>query len=541
MAADALSGSIVKVTGPATGEEPFGTGFVCAVADNCAYVVTCQHVIDDILATAAEDAPRADDLLQVAEQPADILATSCARLDLAVLRVPGLIGCDALPLKAASSGELPFSTRGFFWFAADRGAGIADRGLDGRLGAVNGLDPCPVADDPNRERHRVWEYHIENADDDWFATVKDGYSGAPVVADGHVVAVINTRIGSDKGYAMDIRELARVQWRCPDAERERVLAPLLSTPRQAFAVPAGADTEPPSESPAPDPAFRAALEQALHRELHEPRLEPLRVGLAGLLECPEKDCAGALCTEDAEMAVEYIAAAFRACRKALAADALAPLRTGARRLMGWRLTALALQDWSRTPPDRVAADMSVRLVVGSTAAAEVLWARWSSGADAPEFRIVAVGTEERVLGARDLAHEVRLPELGWEDHRAYVDAAKAALWERLIGGAPPQRFDAAADQRLKKAFLRDSRIYSLGIRDLPRGTQVAQHYLTVEEQDIRNPLLHPGVLDDLRRELGLPLLFIEQVPERPALAVPDTELQDLIRQVHKLLDDIDAP
>ena len=540
MAADALSRSIVKVTGPAIDQQPFGTGVVCALADGCVYVVTCQHVIDDILPEADYDAPHTD-LLLTAELPAQIIARSCARLDLAVLRVPGLIGREALPLKAASRAEMPFSTRGFYWLAADRGAGIADRGLRGRLGARNGLDPCPAAEDPNRERHRVWEYHIEKADDDWFATVKDGYSGAPVIAHGCVVAVINTRIGGDKGYAMDIRELARAQWLCPDAERERILAPLLGSSELPFEVRATADALPPDERSTPDPAFRAALEQALHRELNERRLEPLRAGLARLLDCSEKDCAGALCTKDADTAVQYIAAAFGACRKERSGDALAPLRIGSRRLMGWLLTALALGDWSETPPDRVASDLSVRLVVGSAAAAEVLWARWSSGADAPEFRIVTVGADERVHGARDLAHEVRLPELGWEDHRAYVDAAKSALWKRLIGGTGPQRFDTDADERLRTAFLRDSRIYSLGIRDLPRDTKAAQHYLTLDERDIRNPLLHPGVLDDLRRELGLPLLFIEQEPEHPVLSVPDTELADLIRQVHKLLDDIDAP
>lgn len=509
------------------------------MAEDCAYVVTCQHVVDDILPETDADAPRGD-LLRVAERPAEIIATSCARLDLPVLRVPALIDREALPLEAASRAELPFVTHGFYWLAADRSAGIADRGLDGRLGKSNGFDPCPAAEDPSRESLTLWEYHIEKADDDWFATVKDGYSGAPVVADGYVVAVINTRIGGDKGYAMDIRELARVQWHCADAERERILAGLGGSSAQPFAVRADADAAPLSERPEPDPAFRAALEQALHRALNEPRMGPLRTRLARLLDCADKDCAAGLCAEEAETAVEYIAAAFGDCRNALSGDALAPVRTGAHRLMGWLLTALALGDWSETPPDRVAPERSVRLVVGSAAAAEVLWARWSSGAEAPEFRIVAVGAEERVLGARDLAHEVRLPELGWEDHRAYVDAAKAALWERLIGGAPPPRFDAAADARLKKAFLRDSRIYSLGIRDLPSGTQVAQHYLTMDEQDIRNPLLHPVVLDDLRRELGLPLLFIEQAPERPTLAVPDAELTDLIRQVHKFLDDIDA-
>lgn len=104
MATDALSRSIVKVTGPVTDQEPFGTGFLCALGDGLAYIVTCQHVVDAIR-TEPQDGESVQHPVLVDGHPAEVIAHSCKYLDLAVLRVPALTGRNPLPLKGGAATE----------------------------------------------------------------------------------------------------------------------------------------------------------------------------------------------------------------------------------------------------------------------------------------------------------------------------------------------------------------------------------------------------------------------------------------------------
>lgn len=164
----------------------------------------------------------------------------------------------------------------------------------------------------------------------------------------------------------------------------------------------------------------------------------------------------------------------------------------------------------------------MRVEVGSEAGAEVLWARWRNDDEPPEFRVIG----RKVVGKRNVLGGTSLPEEGWEDWTRYRDDAKAALWDAMLGEQAPARFGIDEDARLRKAFAFDCDAYS-----------GSRFYLTVSNKDVKDPLAQPDVLNALRQDLGLPVLFVADSQQDRFFSITDMRLQDLIKQCLTILRD----
>lgn len=305
----------------------------------------------------------------------------------------------------------------------------------------------------------------------------------------------------------------------PGVLLETEFAALIERIQRVIAAPAPAPL--PAGNPLDD-AFARALAKTIDKELQSSAAGGLRTALAERLKAPATVVGAALCALDDESALAVLTSAIAAgLRQAPRGEVSRELRAVARRLLGWLLMRLVRAEWSAAGP-RAPADPSVsaRVEVGSEAGAEVLWAHWSGVAEPPDFRVI----RRRVLGSHSLLAGTTLPEEGWEDWIRYLDDAKAALWVALFGEQPPAAFAAAQDKRLRDAFAFDHTVHG-----------GARFYLTVRDADVTEPLAQPMVLEALRRDLGLPVLFVTESPDDRFISIGETRLQDLIKQCLKIL------
>lgn len=272
----------------------------------------------------------------------------------------------------------------------------------------------------------------------------------------------------------------------------------------------------------PDFAFARVLANEIDRELKSSAAGTLRAALADRLKAPAAVVGARLSEVSDAAALAALMSAIAAClRQAPRGEASRDLRATAQRLLGWLLMRLVREDVEHGWAGYLARfGRLARVEVGSEASAEVLWAYWSGLEQPPTFRVI----RRRVVGSHNLLTGIMLSEAGWDDWSRYFDDAKAALWVALFGEQPPTTFGAAQDQQLRSAFAFDRSIHN-GVR----------FYLTVRDDDIKEPLTQPAVLEALRRDLGLPVLFVAQGSDDRFISIGEMRLQDLIKQCLKVL------
>ena len=179
-----MKNSIVNIE--SVSNKAFGTGFVIDADDKGVYILTCQHVLDDVETPVVEN----------------VLAKVIAKgefIDMAVLYV-SKVAIKALPLQTKSSDNLEVEVIGFSTFNK-------------------------TLTQKKHIKATLYEEAIElhSKENDEFYTVRkikanDGFnfdrgnSGSPVISksSGTVIAMISNKEGSDLAYAIDIENLKRV-------------------------------------------------------------------------------------------------------------------------------------------------------------------------------------------------------------------------------------------------------------------------------------------------------------------------------------------
>lgn len=191
----ALQDSVVLITSSDPKNRRFGTGFVIRQRINLAYVLTCDHVVEDVGGATQ---------ILVEDLPATVEVTGQSEgIDLAILRVESLLGKPVLSMADNGQQGDTVETAGFQVFDKDH----LVRPLQAQLGAKVGLQ-SQVGD-----RIDAWDLQI--ADDH---SLQPGYSGSPVIDEhtGTVLAVVSHRQGDKSGLAISVRMLERI-WRIIDS------------------------------------------------------------------------------------------------------------------------------------------------------------------------------------------------------------------------------------------------------------------------------------------------------------------------------------
>lgn len=196
---DEIQKSIVLITDGKPKSRNFGTGFIIRHVSGYAYILTCSHVIKNLGSSES---------IQVEGRQATVVASGEEDgLDLAVLKVDGLLDKPELTLKATGNIDTEILIAGFQLFSNAH----LIRPLEGVLGESVGLQSVTLG-----ERIQAWDLNIV---DDY--TLQPGYSGSPVVnkLTGEVVGIVSYRQGEGKkGLAISV-EAVRNIWKFIDGEQ----------------------------------------------------------------------------------------------------------------------------------------------------------------------------------------------------------------------------------------------------------------------------------------------------------------------------------
>ena len=193
-----LQRSVVLVTDGESNSKRFGTGFVIRQVCGYTYVLTCAHVINSF---ANPEKIEADGM-----RAKLLVSGEDNGLDLAVLKVSGLISKSELKLKAVGKSEHEFLTAGFQLFDNTH----LIRPIEGVLGESVGLQSTRL-----RERIQAWDLHLT---DDF---LQPGHSGSPIVdqSTGNVLGVVSYRQGEGKrGIAISIEAVKNI-WKFIDSNQ----------------------------------------------------------------------------------------------------------------------------------------------------------------------------------------------------------------------------------------------------------------------------------------------------------------------------------
>jgi prenyltransferase beta subunit len=186
-----LQESVVLISSSQPDNQDFGTGFIIYQDGAYSYLLTCAHVLEDVGGM---------EFLQVSGMSASVVAAGAANtLDLAVLRVGGLLDKQPLHLKISGKKDSSVIATGFQRF----GKHLLIRPIQGKLGEQVGLESSARAG-----RIKAWDLKIE---DDYH--LEPGYSGSPLVEEtsGDVMGIVGYRQGKgDKGVAISIEGIKEI-------------------------------------------------------------------------------------------------------------------------------------------------------------------------------------------------------------------------------------------------------------------------------------------------------------------------------------------
>jgi hypothetical protein len=178
--------SIVSIESTNKNNDSFGTGFVIHNDSKGAYVLTCQHVVEDV------QEPMVNELVAT-------IMTQSKFIDMAVIFVPKL-HVNPLPLQVDPCDSLHVEVIGFSHFTQEL---TQKKHIEATL-----------------FRQSI-ELHSNENDDFYLArkikannnfTFDRGNSGSPVICkkSAHVIAMISNKRGKEIGYAIEIQSLEKI-------------------------------------------------------------------------------------------------------------------------------------------------------------------------------------------------------------------------------------------------------------------------------------------------------------------------------------------
>jgi len=184
-----MKSSVVNIEG--VNSNAFGTGFVIDSNDKGVFILTCQHVLDDVGTPTIEN----------------VLAKVIAKgefIDMAVLYVSKL-HLDPLPLQTQKCNTLDVDVIGFSTFNQTL---TQKKHIDATLYKEN-IELHSKEDDIFYDVHKIKAKDGFNFD--------RGNSGSPVICKqtGNVIAMVSNKEGSEIGYAIDIVNLKRIWEKVP--------------------------------------------------------------------------------------------------------------------------------------------------------------------------------------------------------------------------------------------------------------------------------------------------------------------------------------
>lgn len=192
-----LEDSVVLITSQDESNKSFGTGFVIRQSSGAAYVLTCAHVVDDVGGVSQAKADGIPIKLVKSGKPDG--------LDLAVLRVDGLLKRTSLNTRASGNQGSGVITTGFQKFSGPHML----RQLEGNLGDQVALQ-LDTSD-------RIHAWHLKMGGN----SLQPGYSGSPVVdsQSGCLLGIVSHRQEQGKtGWAISINALDKI-WRVIESEQ----------------------------------------------------------------------------------------------------------------------------------------------------------------------------------------------------------------------------------------------------------------------------------------------------------------------------------
>ena len=178
--------SIVQIESQKENNNSFGTGFVIDKDDKGIYVLTCQHVIDDV------------EIAVVNALPTEIIAQSDF-IDMAVLYIPNL-QLEPLPLQIDKCESREVDVIGFSQF---------NHSLSQKKHIIATLFKNTIELHSSEDDSFYFARKIKANDDYSF---ERGNSGSPVICQksGCVIAMVSNKEGSDIAYAIEIASLEEV-------------------------------------------------------------------------------------------------------------------------------------------------------------------------------------------------------------------------------------------------------------------------------------------------------------------------------------------
>ncbi|CAA6803665.1 MAG: Unknown protein [uncultured Sulfurovum sp.] len=184
-----MKSSVVNIE--SVSNNAFGTGFVIHSDTTGIFVLTCQHVLDDVKTPVVEN----------------VLAKVIAKgnfIDMAVLYVPNL-HLEAMPLQTSSCDQLDVDVIGFSAF---------NKTLTQKK-HINATLYEEAIELHSKKEKAYCSIHKIKAQDGF--NFDRGNSGSPVICKhtSHVIAMISNKEGSDIAYAIDIEHLKRIWKKVP--------------------------------------------------------------------------------------------------------------------------------------------------------------------------------------------------------------------------------------------------------------------------------------------------------------------------------------
>ena len=180
-----MKNSIVKIE--SISNKSFGTGFVIHSDENGVYILTCQHILDDVATP-----------IVVEKVLAEVIAQD-SFVDMAILYVSKL-QLDPLSLQKESCNKLEVDIIGFSHFNQDMtqkkhiSATLYDKAVELH----------------SNDNNNYFNVHKIKTDDGF--RLERGNSGSPVICkrSQNVIAMISNKEGSNIGYAIDIEQVKNI-------------------------------------------------------------------------------------------------------------------------------------------------------------------------------------------------------------------------------------------------------------------------------------------------------------------------------------------
>ena len=177
--------SIVKIE--SISNKSFGSGFVIDSDENGVYILTCQHILDDVATPIVVEKTLADVIVQD------------GFIDMAILYVSNL-QLEPLPLQKENCNKLEVDIIGFSHFNQDM---TQKKYISATL-----YDEAVELHSNENSKH--FNVHKIKTDDGF--RLERGNSGSPVICkkSQNVIAMISNKEGSNIGYAIDIEQLENI-------------------------------------------------------------------------------------------------------------------------------------------------------------------------------------------------------------------------------------------------------------------------------------------------------------------------------------------